>query len=470
MKKLVILSFVICFVINLHSQDICLTQTEKDVLEILNQKRSESGLNMVQISPILMITANKNAEEIITQSYLSHKPQKFGDYDYAYEQIRYTSSVSGAVAIARSLTTPSSYTNYHHIILQTGEYSSKDWQSVGICVRNNTVILIFGEKPESLQNFNTCSSDIFFDAEELLQNPVLSLNVSEVAMLTIYAVKFDGSKYVYDNQFVRDSKVEIELKDDEAESFLIYVNPSVLPIVPQEKIEFIIKKSDKRKVEKNISFKGNTIDEINNSLDSGMTINQVMTGDPNGYTMLHRAVMQDNIDAAQYLINSGADINIKGYDGESPIFFVKSNDMFNLLKIQNPRFDFLTVDKTTVLHSYAQNGLIEPVSYIVDNKKVDINSKDRSGGTALLYAVDHNHYEVAKYLLENGAVQSYGWLVYPIHDAVENSNFEMVKLLVEYGADVNCKNGEGETPLGYAKQYPTDKDEIIDFLIEKGGR
>ncbi|HNQ68947.1 MAG TPA: ankyrin repeat domain-containing protein [Bacteroidales bacterium] len=470
MKKLIIIIFVLTCSANMYSQDICLTQTEKDVIKIINQKRSENGLVNLKISPVLMLTANKNAEEIITESYLSHKPQKFGDYNYAFEQIRYTTSLSGAIAIANSLTAQSSYTNYHDIIFQQGEYDSKNWQSLGISVRGSTVILILGEKPESSDTYNTCSEEVFFNTGELLQNPLLCVKVSETAQLTVYSVKSDGSSILYDYIFVRDEGVEWELKDDNAVSFTVYISQKTPPIVPQERIEFVISNTDKKKVEKTISFKGNTVDEIRDYINSGNGINSVMPNDPNGYTMLHRAVIQDNIEAAKYLIESGADINLKGYDGESPIFFVSSNEMFDLLLKHNPRFDFLTSDKTTILHSYAQIGLIEPVHYIVENNKVDINAKDRSGGTALMYAVDHDQFETAKYLLENGALQTYGWLVYPIHDAVENSNFEMVKLLVEYGADVNCKNGEGETPLGYAKQYPTDKAEIIDFLIEKGGR
>jgi hypothetical protein len=470
MKKLIILSVLLSFIANLYSQDICLTQTEKDIIKIINQKRSENGLMSLKISPVLMLTANKNAEEIITESYLSHKPQKFGDYNYAFEQIRYTTSLSGATAIANSLTTQSSYTNYHDIIFQQGEYNSKNWQSLGICVRGSTVILILGEKPESSDTYNTCSEEVFFNSGELLPYPLLCVNVSETAQLTVYSVKSDGSSILYDYIFVREEGVEWELKDDNAVSFTVYISQKTPPIVPQERIEFVISNTDKKKVEKTISFKGNTVDEIRDYINSGNGINNVMPNDPNGYTMLHRAVIQDNIEAAKYLIESGADVNLKGYDGESPLFFVSSSEMFDLLLKQNPRFDFLTSDKTTILHSYAQIGLIEPVRYIVENNKVNINAKDRSDGTALLYAVQYNHYEMVEYLLEKGAVQSHGWLVYPIHDAVENSNLDMVKLLLKHGADINCKNGEGETPLSYAKKYPDGKSEIIDYLIEMGGR
>mmetsp|Transcript_43780 Transcript_43780/g.70355 ORF Transcript_43780/g.70355 Transcript_43780/m.70355 type:complete len:219 (-) Transcript_43780:640-1296(-) len=53
-----------------------------------------------------------------------------------------------------------------------------------------------------------------------------------------------------------------------------------------------------------------------------------------------------------------------------------------------------------------------------------------------------------------------------LHIASQNGHFELVKLLVSRGADVNCANGGGQTALHMAVSY--DIDEVRDFLLSKG--
>ena len=53
-----------------------------------------------------------------------------------------------------------------------------------------------------------------------------------------------------------------------------------------------------------------------------------------------------------------------------------------------------------------------------------------------------------------------------LHWAVLLKNFELVKLLVENGADVNAIASTGETPLHYAVLVRDT--EIINYLLQKG--
>ncbi|HOE38549.1 MAG TPA: ankyrin repeat domain-containing protein [Bacteroidales bacterium] len=470
MKRIVIVSIVMCFISSLYSQEICLTAFEKEVIELFNQKRTDAGLKIVNISPVLMFTANKNAEEIYIQTFINHEPQEFGNYNYKHEQIQLTTSVSKPSEIIKLLTATELNTNYDKIVLQKGEYSSNNWESIGICIRDTIAVIIMGEKPETAKTYDICNNSFFFNNGEVQSNPIICVKVSETAQLSVYSIKRDGSSTLYDCVFVKEDGIEWELENKEAVSFRIVLYPKVDPIVPQPNIEFIVNNSDRRKIHANYVFKGNTIKEIQNFINSGNGVNSVMPNNPNGYTMLHRAVIQDNLEVVKYLLQNGADVNYLSFDKDCALSLVTSEEMFELLKTKNPKFDVLSVDRTTILHSYAQKGLINPVQYIVENKKNDINAKDRSGGTALIYAVQSNQYDVTKYLLKNGALQTYGWDAYPIHHAITDSNLEMVKLLVEHGANVNCKNSEGQTPLQMAKEYYGYKTEIIEFLIEKGGR
>jgi len=88
---------------------------------------------------------------------------------------------------------------------------------------------------------------------------------------------------------------------------------------------------------------------------------------------------------------------------------------------------------------------------------VDVNEKDYNGVTALWYAAQEGHYEMAKILIEHGAdlevKDKYGNT--PLWKAVFFSksfpNGEIIKLLVDGGADVRAENNYGISPLEMAK-------------------
>lgn len=84
-------------------------------------------------------------------------------------------------------------------------------------------------------------------------------------------------------------------------------------------------------------------------------------------------------------------------------------------------------------------------------------------------AIQKGNLEMVKILIENGADLNITYSI--IIDTlliINNSKnrFKMIKLLVENGADVNAVNKEGYTPLMVA--YLFNNKEIIDYLIKKG--
>ncbi|EAX98692.1 ankyrin repeat protein, putative [Trichomonas vaginalis G3] len=64
---------------------------------------------------------------------------------------------------------------------------------------------------------------------------------------------------------------------------------------------------------------------------------------------------------------------------------------------------------------------------------------DNTGKSPLILAIINNRVDVARNLLSRGAnvnyVDRYG--LSPIHYAIKASNYEMLELLVEYGANIN---------------------------------
>ena len=81
---------------------------------------------------------------------------------------------------------------------------------------------------------------------------------------------------------------------------------------------------------------------------------------------------------------------------------------------------------------------------------------------ALRTASKRGYSEIFNCLLKNGS----GYINEALLDAIINENLELVKYLVEHGADVNAKYDNGSTVLMEASVYGTL--EIVKYLVENG--
>jgi ankyrin repeat protein len=99
-------------------------------------------------------------------------------------------------------------------------------------------------------------------------------------------------------------------------------------------------------------------------------------------------------------------------------------------------------------------GRIEIAKILIDNKTNVNHLTMKAQRTPLLYAVQVRNIEILKYLLEAGAdpnVQDKsGWA--PIHLASQFGFIEHVKILVESGANPSLKNYDGATSTDIAKE------------------
>ena len=97
----------------------------------------------------------------------------------------------------------------------------------------------------------------------------------------------------------------------------------------------------------------------------------------------------------------------------------------------------------------------------------NIHTRDDDGGV-LLNAIQNNSYNVVKYLVEQGAdvndVDDCGNT--PLHVAVDDNKFVWVKYLVEHGADINVMDESGYTPLYSA--INNDNFNMVKYLVDQG--
>lgn len=80
---------------------------------------------------------------------------------------------------------------------------------------------------------------------------------------------------------------------------------------------------------------------------------------------------------------------------------------------------------------------------------VDVNKRDESGNTPLIYTCMKSARDLVKLLLDNGADACMGNQKnrMPLHFAAQAGNFQIISLLCQAGADVNCTDNDGVTPL-----------------------
>ena len=127
------------------------------------------------------------------------------------------------------------------------------------------------------------------------------------------------------------------------------------------------------------------------------------------------------------------------------------------------------VDDITLFEAAAA-GQFEAVTRSVTTQPNKIDDYTADGFTALGLACYFGQYEVAKYLIQEGAdvnlPSQNGFNVYPIHSAAAGNYTDILRLLIESGAQVNVKQQAGSTPLHAAAQYG-NLDMLI-ILLEHG--
>jgi ankyrin repeat protein len=122
-------------------------------------------------------------------------------------------------------------------------------------------------------------------------------------------------------------------------------------------------------------------------------------------------------------------VNIHVRDFSTVNFLIKAQDVAN---DTNPVKKLLTQDERTA-------RAIKATTYLIE-KGIDIDYRDKSGGTALQAAVHWNNFEVAEVLLKRGADPNLGseksFLNIPLISATFKQNEKMIVMLISYGANV----------------------------------
>ncbi len=215
---------------------------------------------------------------------------------------------------------------------------------------------------------------------------------------------------------------------------------------------------------------------INILLKHGADIHAVERNFGNDIYSLYRALEYRNSEVVKILLDNGAnpDWLDTSDDLNSLIFAVRASDVACLKELLDHKSDMTIKEKApaynqnyprlTGYHIAAQLGKDDMVNEYLKHD-VDIDMKDSNDRTALHHAISKGQYNVAKLLLSKGAdkncVDKYG--ITPILLAVEK-DLSMFQLLLDYKANIQAVDNEHNTVLHHAANAGSTK--IVEELIK----
>lgn len=183
--------------------------------------------------------------------------------------------------------------------------------------------------------------------------------------------------------------------------------------------------------------------EVERLLDAGASVRHAEHG---GRTALVAAAYGNHVEVAELLTEAGADVNAKDDTVQSGYLIATSE----------------VGDDTGLLDLTLEKG-------------ADVRSLDSYNGTGLIRAADRGYVEIVKRLLETDIeidhVNNLDWTA--LLEAIilgdgGPDHTEVVRLLLEAGADPNLADGNGKPPLAHARE--AGHEEMARLLVEAGAR
>ncbi|XP_006006694.1 ankyrin repeat and SOCS box protein 5b isoform X2 [Latimeria chalumnae] len=169
-------------------------------------------------------------------------------------------------------------------------------------------------------------------------------------------------------------------------------------------------------------------------------------------TPLHEACLGDHVTCARTLIEAGANVNAATIDGVTPLFNACSRGSAACtdLLLENGAKPQMEPCVPSPIHEASSKGCSECMEVLI-SWGADVDQDIPHLGTPLYVACVNQQYQCIKKLLYADAdVQKGRFLETPLHAAAQENSTEIVKLLLEYGADINARNSELKRPVEIA--------------------
>lgn len=192
---------------------------------------------------------------------------------------------------------------------------------------------------------------------------------------------------------------------------------------------------------------GGNLDIVNMLLDCGAKPN---VQDDDGNTALHHACTESNVAVVKALLNGGADVSLADIDEETPLLracYAKSVELVDLL---------LKAGSDPNYPAGRPLEIVVRAPSLESLKLLIAAGADISRNTYLSFASEHNYLDMMKVLHNYGSdVNSTGQLgLTALHHACRSveATHDAVRLLLLWGANPNMATSTGDTALHFACQ------------------
>lgn len=195
-------------------------------------------------------------------------------------------------------------------------------------------------------------------------------------------------------------------------------------------------------------------------IDKGIEID---AQDINGFTCLYWAARYKWAHIVDFLIENGANPNIGDKAGYGPIHVAGQINNVDLLKVLVSKVSDIDVKsenkfEMTALHLAAKFGAIDAVRYLIQNgankfatcKDIMLGGDHNEGYSPLHLAAFANKLNVVKCLIEEFGVKvnpDIDSSADPLYLSVFQASEELIRYMLERGAEVNKPSFDGDTPL-----------------------
>ncbi|XP_044284541.1 ankyrin repeat and SOCS box protein 3 [Varanus komodoensis] len=196
--------------------------------------------------------------------------------------------------------------------------------------------------------------------------------------------------------------------------------------------------------------------------------------DNRGWMAIHEAAFHNASECLKLLIRAApsADyVRSKTFEGTRPLHLSASRgnlECVALLLESGSDPNELTDDATTPLFLAVENGHADVIKLLLQHGANINGSHCWSEWNSLHQAVFQNYPEILKLLLDQGAekdsVDDFG--ITPLFVAAQYGKLECLNILLSYGAEVNCQAKDWATPLFIAAQEGNDR--CVELLLSKG--
>jgi ankyrin repeat protein len=202
----------------------------------------------------------------------------------------------------------------------------------------------------------------------------------------------------------------------------------------------------------------------------------ILTEDHKGEIPLHAATRSGNIRVVELLLNERPDLkkdqlSKRERNGSTPLdvaFFTAHFDIHKLLRaaeMETQEQPLTTIDKVT---SAIENGKRDKVRRLLADKSFEIDALIDGRQPALHLAMQEEQIDIVRVLLEYGAdinsIGYHGWT--PLHVAAAIGNLKLTELCLFHGASVRALTDTAQTPLH--KACSSKNVGVVKALLEAG--